>query len=182
MTEREISIIDKAKAGSDDAFSRFYALYLGNAQATIRGFFKQPSIVDELVSTTFIKAFKKLHTFKSNDSMKSWISTIAYNSCIDYKRKHDRLRAESADDEVQLLQIISPEPNADERIAKAEEVRSLRRCMKLLPKKQETMLNMFYFEGKLYREIAAELGLPLGTVQSDLNRAKHKLRKHLLTV
>lgn len=181
MTEKEIKLVEQAKRGSNVAFSRIYNSYVNSVRSTIHQFFKQPDIVDDLINITFIKAHKKLHTFVTNESLKSWLCTIATNSCIDYKRKKDKFKVQSLDDEDSFLQVSTLVPNAEEDIIKKEEVRKLLECIKLLPKKQQQILNMFYFDGMLYREIADTLALPLGTVQSDLNRAKHKL-KSLLTV
>lgn len=181
MTEKEIKLVEQAKRGSNVAFAKIYKLYVPYVKSTIKQFFKQPELIDDLVNITFIKAYKKLHTFVTNDSLRSWLCTIANNSCIDYQRKKNKFKVQSLDDENLFLPVSTLVPNAEEDIIKKEEVRKLLECIKLLPKKQQQILNMFYFDGMLYREIADKLALPLGTVQSDLNRAKHKL-KLLLTV
>lgn len=181
MDENEILLVKQAKAGSKAAFNSLYKLYVYAVRYTIRQFYKQPEIIDDLINVTFIKAYKKLYTFVTTDSFKAWLCKIANNSCIDYKRKKDKLKTQSLDDESLFIPITDTVPNAEDVVVRMEEVRNLQKCIKLLPKKQQVMLDLFYFEGKLYREIADMLALPLGTVQSDLNRAKHKLKK-LLTV
>lgn len=181
MTKKEITLVEQAKKGDEVAFEKLYKMHKRAVQFTIRQFYKQPEMIDELTSVTFIKAYKKLHTFVTNDSLKSWLCTIANNSCIDYQRKKNKLKFKSLDDENAYLPISSTVPNAEEDIVNIEKVRDLYKCILKLPEKQQKILNLFYFEGKLYREIADMLALPLGTVQCDLNRAKHKLKK-LLTV
>lgn len=181
MTEKEINLVTQAKSGSKEAFNKLYTKYASSVRFTIRQFYTQPDMIDELMSITFVKAYKKLNTFVTNDSIRAWLCTIASNSCIDYQRKKNKFKLLSLDDEGLFIPISTTVPNAEENMVRIEEVRKLHKCIKMLTSKQQKIINMFYFEGKLYREIADTLALPLGTVQSDLNRAKHKLKK-LLTV
>jgi RNA polymerase sigma-70 factor (ECF subfamily) len=55
----------------------------------------------------------------------------------------------------------------------------LRKAMQALPKEQFEILNMAFFEEKSHREIAVELGLPLGTVKSRIRLAFTRLRAAL---
>lgn len=177
MEEHEIQLIKQAKKGCQRAFESLYKLYKPAVLSTISTYYQDEDRVSDILSIVFTKAFKKLNKFIVNDSFKSWIKTIANNTCIDYKRKDKQERIlQSVDDEENSYQFISEQPNVEESTIQVETLKHLKRCISKLPKRQGKALSMFYFEGKLYREIAKELAIPEGTIKSDISRAREKLK------
>lgn len=177
MNEREIKLIEQAKKGNQKAFGQLYKLYLQPVKSVIYSFVIDDYTVQDLVSTTFIKAFKKLNKFVANDSFEGWIRTIANNTCIDYTRKKNRQpNILSADDIGFNIQIEDETTNAEETIILKNKNQDLRNAISKLPERQRKAISMFYFENELYRNIAKELAVPIGTIKSDINRAKRQLK------
>lgn len=177
MEEHEIQLIKQAKKGCQKAFEDLYKLYKPSVLSTISTYYQEEDIVSDILSITFTKAFKKLNKFIVNDSFKSWIKTIANNTCIDYKRKGKQSSMlQSVDDEENNYQFISEQPNAEESIIQIEQQKRLKLCISKLPERQRKAITMFYFENKLYREIAKKLAVPEGTIKSDISRARVKLK------
>ena len=177
MDEHEIQLVKQAKTGSQRAFESLYNMHKQQVLATIYQYYQNIDIVDDILSVTFTKAFKKLNKFVIADSFRAWLKTIANNTCIDYKRKDKRENIlQSVDDEGSNYQFVSDQPNAEDSTIQVENHKYLRHCISKLPSRQRSAITMFYFEGKLYREIAKELAVPEGTIKSDISRARSRLK------
>lgn len=177
MKEHEIQLVKQAKKGSQKAFEALYKLYKRPVLSTIYMYYQDKDIVDDILNITFTKAFKKLNKFVIHDSFKSWVKTIANNTCIDQKRKDKvQMVLQSVDDENNHYQFISEQLNAEESTILVDKQKHLKKCISQLPERQRKALTMFYFEGRLYREIAKLLAVPEGTIKSDISRARDKLK------
>ena len=73
--------------------------------------------------------------------------------------------------------IVAVEPPGDEAVDRE----LLHRALDQLPEQYRLIVGMFYFEEFSYKQIAQELGVPIGTVMSRLARAKQRLRQQLAT-
>lgn len=177
MEEKELILIEQAKKGCQKAFGQLYNKYQKMVAATVRMYAKDPYIVDDLINTVFIKVFKKLNLFVTNDSFEKWVKTIAINTCIDYTRviKREQILI-SVDKNENAIQIKSLENIADEEIIESEKSDEIKKAYASLTDKQAEIVEMYYNEGYLYREIAKKLAIPIGTVKSELHRAKQKLK------
>jgi RNA polymerase sigma-70 factor (ECF subfamily) len=110
----------------------------------------------------------------------AWLVTLARNLSIDrLRRRHrraslDRTVAEPPDDGP-VRPVLDPESLA----IGADERGRVRRALARLPEQQRTMLELSYFSGLSYLEIAAHENVPLGTIKSRLSRAILALRDAL---
>jgi RNA polymerase sigma-70 factor (ECF subfamily) len=103
------------------------------------------------------------------------IFTIARNKRIDKFRRERHLDFDPEDP------TLAPEPehSPDRGIEAAQEARKLGEAITTLPEEQASLLKLAFYEGKSHSIIAAEVGLPLGTVKSRLRLALARLRTHL---
>jgi RNA polymerase sigma-70 factor (ECF subfamily) len=75
--------------------------------------------------------------------------------------------------------VPEPEPAAPELISREQEAIRLKRAVAKLPAEQQEVLRLAFFEDKAHAEVAAELGLPLGTVKSRIRLAFGRIRTEL---
>lgn len=182
MDDKELILIEQAKKGCQKAFEQLYNKYSKMVESTVRMYTKEPSIIDELKNTVFIKVFKKLNYFVTNDSFEKWVKTIAINTCIDYTRcKKREFKFISVDNDEFNIQLQSLYSSPDDNLIETETSSKFKEACKGLTKKQLSLIELYYIEGYLYREIAKKLALPIGTVKSELYRAKLKLKQLLTT-
>lgn len=171
-------IILDAKAGKQDAFTNLYNRYHKLIRYVVWNIVKNDDVADDLTLVTFTKAFQKIDTFVNNISFEMWLKTIAFNTSIDYIR---RVKEENLnryiDNENEFIQIESNTLNPEERIIKSEDLIALGDAMLLLRSRYRKLIELRYHQDLSYKEIAAELGIPEGTVKSDLNKAKKKLKE-----
>lgn len=124
---------------------------------------------DDLVQSTLEKAITRWSGRRESGSLKAWLFAIAYRRFIDTRRRAkrqawllDRLRGE-----------VETAPSAERETM----ARSTLEAFERLPPKQRSLLLWVSVEGLSYREVAAILEVPLGTVMSRLSRARQALRR-----
>ena len=106
-------------------------------------------------------------------SVATWIFTIARNRRIDFSRRDRRPEPQDLD------WMGDDEPDQADVYAAAEDARMLGLAMAELPEKQRVMIQRAYYGDLSHSEIAAETGLPLGTIKSRIRLALDRMRLKL---
>jgi RNA polymerase sigma-70 factor (ECF subfamily) len=130
----------------------------------------QASDAEDLAQQAFMDAQRKLHTLRDVEKVRPWLFMIVRNL---YRRK---IRDQKPDRQVTLEAVA--EPTAEVQPGPLDH-EGLQAALDTLPEEFRTVLLLFYFEELSYREIAAQLDLPIGTVMSRLSRGKQHLRQRL---
>jgi RNA polymerase sigma factor (sigma-70 family) len=137
------------------------------------------AVADDLAAETFVRAFERRASYDASfERALPWLLGIAINLLAHHRRSEARrLRALAA----------LPGPGTDERFADSADGRvdaaasraSLVRALEALDDYDREALLLYAWADLRYEEIASVLGIPVGTVRSRLNRARHKLRASL---
>lgn len=131
---------------------------------------------DELTQEVMLLVWRKAaHYDPAQARAATWIFTIARNKRIDKFRRERHIEL-SPDDPA-----LAPEPEQlpDHRLETAQQARAISTAISRLPGEQAALLRLAFYESKSHSTIAAEVGLPLGTVKSRLRLALARLRGHL---
>jgi len=126
---------------------------------------------DDLVQDTMERGWKKLSTWQRGSDMRAWLFGIMHNLHVDQVRKPS-LPTEELDED-------TPAMVSHHQVSDGLEVRDLDTALRSLPPEQREILLLVALEEMSYEEVAATLGLPLGTVMSRLSRARQKLRAQM---
>jgi RNA polymerase sigma-70 factor (ECF subfamily) len=140
----------------------------------------------DIAQEAFLRVHHALPTFRGDANFTTWLYRIVTNVFLD-ERKKQRVRAHSSleeyielEDSAVARQIQDPAPGPDLLTILGERAEIIQQAVLSLPRNQRLMIALYHFQGRSYEEIAAVLGLPIGTVKSRLNRArlalKHKLQ------
>lgn len=133
-----------------------------------------PALSEEVVQDVMQTVWRKADRFDpTRASVSTWIYTIARNRRIDVLRRHARPEPED------LPWGPEEEPDQAEVIGLKQESETLRDALKTLPEKQRILVEKAYFGDLSHSEIAAETGLPLGTIKSRIRLALERLRRAL---
>src|SRR3989344_7159199 len=126
---------------------------------------------EDLAQETFIKAYKKFHTLKEPNKLKSWLFQIARNTVIDFFRKNKN-KPFALDSEI--LENVPDATAVDyhERVANLEVSKELQNCIDQLVKEDRAIIKLLYYEGVSYKEIGELLHVNENTLKSRLHRAR----------
>jgi len=128
---------------------------------------------EDLVQETFGKAITRLHQLRQADHARQWLFRILRNAYLHRVRDERKRRTVPLD-------AVGDLPAAQESDTPAVDPADLQAALNDLDESFRTPLILFYFEEFSYRDIAAQLELPIGTVMSRLARGKAYLRSRLV--
>ena len=144
---------------------------------------------EDLVQETYLKAYQKFHQYQPGTNIKAWLYRILTNTYITSYRKAQRSPKRAPTDTIEDWQLADAASHAEVGLKSAEvealeslPSSQLRDALDSLSEEQRMVVLMADVEGMSYKEIAEELGVPMGTVMSRLNRARKKLRSVLADV
>lgn len=132
-----------------------------------------PTVQDaeDLLQDSFIKVFKKIHTFQGKGSIGGWVKRIVVNTCLQFFRDNKNLNMY-----VELKENESTEEVSFD-VLNQMHVADLKRKIQSLPDGFRIVFNMYAIEGFSHKEIAQELNISVGTSKSQLSRARTYLQK-----
>jgi RNA polymerase sigma-70 factor, ECF subfamily len=162
-------------AGETEALREVYARYGGPMfTAALHHLGGDRRLAEEAVQIAMLKAWRAASTFETTRRLAPWLYAIVRRSAIDLRRheeRHKRSSGDAVDGEVE-----SADKDAYESATTAWAVRA---ALERLPADQYSVMRMMYFEDLTQGEIAARLGIPLGTVKTRAARAHARLRRVL---
>ena len=157
-------------------------------------------LAEEVYSLTLVKAWQKIKTFKGESAFKTWVCSIARRNFLDEYRKNKKVKFVNFDccsnltstrtlsDEQKSFPVeVAPEFNCFDDILPSSSLedqedneyakRLLDKIMRKLKSKDKEILRLHYRDRLEYKQIAKELGIPLGTVMSRLHYARKNAEK-----
>lgn len=136
---------------------------------------------EDLTIESFGKAFKNLAHYQPTFAFSTWLFRIATNNGIDFIRKK-KLETfsidksfESDDGDEMTIDIRSGNPDPEEEMITEQKREVLKRFVDKLKPRYRRLIELRYYSGLSYEEIAEELQIPIGTVKAQLFRAKDLL-------
>lgn len=138
--------------------------------------------IEDLMQETFVKVFLNIDKYNPAFTFGQWIYTIARNTLIDWSRKrHDELSIDSLRGVGDVMQSASTEVLPDERIINSQRRTELERHLATMDERYRRLIELRFFKEYSYEEIAEALSLPLGTVKTQIHRAREKICKLITT-
>jgi RNA polymerase sigma-70 factor, ECF subfamily len=172
-------------ASSQADFEQQVGPYLAQLYPAALRLTKNASDAEDLVQETLAKAYIGFHQFTPGTNLRAWLHKILANAFVNSYRKTRREPALAPDPELpdgwqQVNDAFAPvarsaEAEALDRLGDSEVLRALRD----LPSDFRTAVYLADIEGYPYREVAAMMGTPIGTVMSRLHRGRDRLRRAL---
>lgn len=162
-----------AERGDVEAFRKLFQLFAPRVKAYMMRKGADAATAEELAQETLLTVWRKAKLYSSDKgTAATWIFTIARNLRIDRLRREVAWQAlpEGHDEEA------SDEPLPDEVADGRERQKRVQAALAELPADQYEVVQLSYIEGLSHSEIAARLGLPLGTVKSRMRLAYQKIR------
>ena len=178
-------LVKRLLAGDERAFKQFFdenfpRLY----RFALARLSKDPESTREVVQAALSKSLRKIHTYRGESALFTWLCVICRNEMIDWMRRNARYRENVVltEDHPEISQVVeslgAPEgsdPNA--QYQKLEVSRLIQVALDSLPPKYGDALEWKYIEGYSVKEIAERMSLSPEAVQSLLARAKKSFRE-----
>jgi RNA polymerase sigma-70 factor, ECF subfamily len=181
----EYSIIQRVLNGDTAAFEQLVVQYQPRVFATARKYARREGEVEDIVQEIFIKAFKKLGSFRREAPFEHWIMTISVRTCYDYLRKHQRNKvsnfSEITQDDFDLLEFYGDDgqPDRENQEAASKLIHDL---MEQLSPASRMVITLLDIEGKSVKAIAQATGWSVSLVKVRAFRARKEMRRLLATI
>jgi len=177
MGEEKAAALDsirRAQSGDVDAFELLYREYAGRVYALclrLKG--GDSADATELLQDVFVKAWRRLETFRGDCAFSSWLHRLAVNTMLENVRSDSRRIARVLPmDDTSRLAGAARSSGIDLKMDMEDAIASLPRGARLA-------FVLHDVEGYQHQEIAEQLSVSVGTVKAQLHRARRLLRERL---
>ena len=175
----ESEAIASARRGEAAAFGTLVERYQEVAFRTSYLIVRDAGAAEDVTQEAFIRAYRKLGTFREGEPFRPWLLRIVTNLAINEVRS--RSRRFGLLERTRVLADQRSEPAPASEVEARDEASMLLRAVNELPADDRVVLYLRYFVELPEREIAAAIGQAPGTVKSRLHRASARLREVIET-
>jgi RNA polymerase sigma-70 factor (ECF subfamily) len=171
---RERELVDRCRRDEPGAFEELVDHFKNLVFALIARTIPDRSRAEDVAQDVFLRVHRGLPYFRGEARLSTWIYRIVINVCS--QEKSQTRPSISLDDPDSRL----PAPSSVDRGFADLELRDrLEKAIQQLPPQYRLLIAGHYLEGVQYDDLATAMGLPLGTVKTQLHRAKRQLRQLL---
>ena len=169
------SLMTRVAQGDAEAFSDLYdqtsSMVYGLALRVVRS----EAMAEEITQEVYLQVWRQASGFDAQrGSVKSWMATLAHRRAVDVVR-----RSQSARDRELKVPADGPEADIAEIAILGDERDRVRAALSSLTDLQFQVIEMAYFGGLTYREVAERLDTPLATVKTRIRDGLTRLRSAL---
>lgn len=184
----DAELVAEALRGHQEAFRELVVRFERPVYSLVVRMVQDPATAEDLAQEVFIKAFRRLDTYDPQRKLASWLFKVAHNTTIDHLRRNapdtvplEGDRSEAEEGRGGLAAVLADESLEDPSAAaeRKDMARSLERAIARLRPEYREVVVLFYLEGASYQEICEAVGLPLGTVKTNLHRARKELAQEM---
>ena len=172
-------LLARARAGDAEAFCTLIRDSEARLLNQALGLCRDSSLAEDLVQETLVEAWKSLQRFDGSCRFSTWLYAILLHRHLKALRRA-RVRpffclsTEARDEALRTLHALGGTP--EDAAVRQDRADGLRRCVQALPEKHRCVVQLRFYTDASLEEIAASLGISLGTVKSRLFHALEKLR------
>jgi RNA polymerase sigma factor (sigma-70 family) len=163
-------------AGDESALVDCYDQFASFVYGLVLRVVRDARAAEDIAQDVFLGLWESPDCFDpAKGALRTWLGTLAHRRAVDYVRREEarRRRDEAA------LSRVTPTPNVDEMVLALMTAERVRDALDALPDEQREAIQLAYFEGKTYREVAACMGIPEGTAKSRLRLALRRIASTL---
>jgi RNA polymerase sigma-70 factor (ECF subfamily) len=169
-----LELVVAARAGDDDAFMDLVQIETPEAYRLTLAILRQPYDAEDALQEAFVRAWRELPSLRHTERWSAWFRRITVSSAIDTGRRKNARR-------LAPLGFHEPPPSADSSAGVAERD-EIMQAVSHLDANDRALLALRFGHDLELSDVAAALGIPLGTAKSRLHRTLGRLRKELENV
>jgi RNA polymerase sigma-70 factor (ECF subfamily) len=170
----ERDLLARISRGDLAAFERLYRLYQPRLTRFLTTLLKRPQLIEEVLDDTMMVVWQTAGNFRGSSKPSTWIFAIAY-------RKAHKAKARWPDpvEDPENDTRVSEEPLPDEQLHHDRLRSALMKAMDHLSADHRAVVDLTYFHGLGYREIAEIVDCPIDTVKTRMFHARRRLKQAL---
>lgn len=172
----EALIADVAQTRDREAFALLFSSFAPRIKAIMLASGASNDLAEDMMQEVMLTVWRKAALYSpGRGGLATWIFTIARNARI------DRLRRQPVQPyvDVETVSVASDAPDAEASVIGNQSAERVRKALDLLPDEQKVVIELAFLKYMPQSEIAAKLGLPIGTVKSRTRLAYKKLKDQL---
>lgn len=171
----EQALVGAAARGDVPAFEALYRRHAGRVHGVIARLVGGPGTrAEDLTQDAFVRAWQALPAFRFESAFSTWLHRLAVNTALMDLRSR-RSRPQDDGDEEAIDGLGTPDSAGHTTALTLD----LERAVASLPPRARAVLVLYDVEGWQHEEIAAQLGMAVGSSKAQLHRARHLLRTRL---
>ena len=168
----DADLLARISAKDISAFDRLYRRYYPRLLRFVLRIARRPDIAEDVINDVMMVVWRTAGDFAGRSRASTWIHGIAYRRTLQSIAR-DRTRPETVTlDDADLVDTVTPEDIAGTSMDR----RRLQRMLGQLSASHRTVIELTYFYGYRYQEIAEVMGCPVDTVKTRMFHARAKLR------
>jgi RNA polymerase sigma-70 factor (ECF subfamily) len=174
------SLVEAAAAGDRDAFGALVVRYQSRIVNLARVMVGDAAEADDLAQDVFIRAYKAIGKFRGESAFRTWLHRVAINVIQSHLASRSRrwrlwgtARPRTDDEHDRVADVPSTAPSVEDDAVRRQVID---RALASLPPDMRAAVMLRDVQGFEYAEIADILGVPIGTVESRIFRARQRLR------
>jgi len=173
----ERQLVERCRSGDERAFQELVDHFKDLVFALIARTVQDRSRAEDLAQEVFLRVHRGLPYFRGEARLSTWIYRIVANVCL---QGHDRPSSSISMDDDRMRGEMKMSVT-DRHVGDLERRDRLDKAIARLPAHYRLLVAAHYLKGVRYEDLAEALQLPLGTVKTQLYRAKKQLRLLLET-
>ena len=156
---------------NDSTFERLLKEYEGKVLRLCFAMLENRASAEDTAQEVFLRIWRALGAFRGEASLSTWVYAITRNACLTAIERMKTAAAESLADPDIMRKAETKEFERAPRESRAD----VQGWLAELPESQRQALTLFYLEERSYKEVAAALGVPMGTVKTWICRGRRAL-------
>ena len=162
---------DEAALG--EVYDQYSSFVFGLAQRVIG----DPRAAEDVSQEVFLYVWEHPYAFDpERGSLRTWLGTLAHRRSVDYVRREEARRRRAQREAGRRPTYI---PDVEEMATALVQAELVRNALDVLPEDQRRCIQLAYFGGKTYRQVAEVLGIPEGTAKSRLRLGLRRIAEAL---
>lgn len=177
-TRSDERLVKECLSGSEEAWSLLIEKYKALIYSIPVKYRLPPHEAAEVFQSTCVELLNRLPDLREPRALPKWLMQVAHHQCYRWKQQQQRTVSRDGDDSL-------PEPEtpaiAETLVQQTQEEQMLRDAMAALSPQCRRLVELLFFEtpARPYGEVAAELGLAVGSIGFTRQKCMDRLRKHL---
>ena len=170
--EWELTVRKRLAATDESALTEVYDQYASFVYGLALRVIGDARAAEDVSQDVFVALWERPDAFDpERGSLRTWLGTLAHRRAVDYVRREEARRRRSERDAARRSTV----PDVEEIAVALVTAERVRDALDLLPDEQRRAIQLAYFGGKTYRQVAEVLGIPEGTAKSRLRLGLHRI-------